>query len=69
MIKDRKKYKTYRVGETKVVEKFLIFPRFTKEKMAWLGRYNLTYILRHSYVYVDGLLCSDYQWELIDITR
>lgn len=32
-----------KIGDTKIIRKFLLFPRITDEHVAWLGFYKLTY--------------------------
>ena len=32
-----------KIGDTKIIRKFLLFPRITDKHIAWLGIYKLTY--------------------------
>ena len=57
------------IGDIKIVRKFVILPRFTDDKFAWLGLYTLKYERVLGYTVENGIKHRQELWFLIDITK
>lgn len=56
-----------KTGDIKKVKKFLILPRFTKNKIAWLGIHELTYEYIQTLTYANTVYVQESMWILIDV--
>lgn len=55
------------IGDTKIIRKFLLFPRITDEHVAWLGFYKLTYELKEIVVFDSEGPFTKIVWDLVSI--
>ena len=54
---------TYNLGDTRIKEKFLLFPKYIGEEARWLERSKILQVRKDRYVYDYSTVVQEFYWE------
>ena len=54
---------TYNLGDTRIKEKFLLFPKCIGEEARWLERSKILQVRKDRYVYDYSTVVQEFYWE------